>query len=122
MCGCRTIDRHPRDEFSGDFMTTDLNKYIRNAAFLDKVVSAEAAASWIEGGMARGLGGFTLLGDSKGHPRPLSRRGQRERFRRALFSRASMGPTPAHSMAEGGIINNRIPYQRTPGQLNSTNA
>src|SRR5690554_8229135 len=87
---------------------TDLNKYIRNAAFLDKVVSAEEAASWIEDGMTLGMSGFTLFGEPKEFPRALSERGQKEKFKVNLFTGASMGPAADQSMAEAGIINKQI--------------
>ena len=103
-------------------MTTDLNKYIRNAAFLDKVVSAEEAASWIEDGMTLGMSGFTLFGEPKEFPRALSERGQKEKFKVNLFTGASMGPAADQSMAEAGIINKRVPYQGNPVQRKEINA
>jgi len=103
-------------------MTTDLKKYIRNAAFLDKVVSAEEAASWIEDGMTLGMSGFTLFGEPKEFPRALSERGQKEKFKVNLFTGASMGPAADQSMAEAGIINKRIPYQGNPVQRKKINA
>ncbi|RRV15971.1 succinate CoA transferase [Pseudomonas saudiphocaensis] len=103
-------------------MTTDLNKYIRNAAFLDKVVSAEEAASWIEDGMTLGMSGFTLFGEPKEFPRALSERGQKEKFKVNLFTGASMGPAADQSMAEAGIINKRIPYQGNPVQRKKINS
>ncbi len=103
-------------------MTTDLNKYIRNAAFLDKVVSAEEAASWVEDGMTLGMSGFTLFGEPKEFPRALSERGQKEKFKVNLFTGASMGPAADQSMAEAGIINKRIPYQGNPVQRKKINA
>src|SRR5690606_35034158 len=99
----------------GDVMT-DLGKYILNAAFLDKVVSAQEAASWIEDGMTLGMSGFTLFGEPKEFPKALSERGQKEKFQVNLFTGASMGPAAAQSMAEAGIINKRIPYQGNPVQ------
>ncbi|BFN25642.1 succinyl-CoA:coenzyme A transferase [Pseudomonas sp. SCT] len=103
-------------------MATDLNKYIRNAAFLDKVVSAEEAASWIEDGMTLGMSGFTLFGEPKVFPKALSERGQREKFKVNLFTGASMGPAADQSMAEAGIINKRIPYQGNAVQRKKINA
>ncbi len=94
-------------------MATDLSKYIRNAAFIDKVVSAQEAASWIEDGMTLGMSGFTLFGEPKVFPKALSERGQHEKFKVNLFTGASMGPAADQSMAEAGIINKRIPYQAT---------
>lgn len=103
-------------------MATDLSKYIRNAAFLDKVVSAEEAASWIEDGMTLGMSGFTLFGEPKEFPRALSARGQNEKFKVNLFTGASMGPAADQSMAEAGIINKRIPYQGNAVQRKMINA
>lgn len=103
-------------------MATDLSKYIRNAAFLDKVVSADEAASWIEDGMTLGMSGFTLFGEPKEFPRALSARGQNEKFKVNLFTGASMGPAADQSMAEAGIINKRIPYQGNAVQRKMINA
>ena len=103
-------------------MATDLSKYIRNAAFVEKVVSAEEAASWIEDGMTLGMSGFTLFGEPKEFPRALSERGQKEKFKVNLFTGASMGPAADQSMAEAGIINKRIPYQGNAVQRKKINA
>lgn len=95
-------------------MTQDLSKFIRNAAFLDKVVSAEEAASWIEDGMTLGMSGFTLFGEPKKFPMALAERGKKEKFKVNLFTGASMGPAADGSMAEAGIINLRFPYNANP--------
>lgn len=95
-------------------MTQDLSKFIRNAAFLDKVVSAEEAASWIEDGMTLGMSGFTLFGEPKEFPMALAERGKKEKFKVNLFTGASMGPAADGSMAEAGIINLRFPYMGNP--------
>ncbi len=92
-------------------MGIDLSKKIRNAAFLDKVVSVEEAASWIEDGMTIGMSGFTLFGDPKEFPRALAERGKKEKFKVNLYTGASMGPDADEVMAEAGIINVRLPYQ-----------
>nr|MBF0683466.1 succinate CoA transferase [Pseudomonas sp.] len=103
-------------------MATDLSKYIRNAAFVEKVVSAEEAASWIEDGMTLGMSGFTLFGEPKEFPRALSERGQKEKFKVNLFTGASMGPAADQAMAEAGIINKRVPYQGNAVQRKKINA
>lgn len=92
-------------------MGKDLSLFIRNEAFLDKIVSAEEAASWIEDGMNLGLSGFTLFGEPKEFPLALSKRGENESFKVNLYTGASLGPTADQSMAEAGIINLRVPYQ-----------
>ncbi len=95
-------------------MTQDLSKFIRNPAFLDKVVSAEEAASWIDDGMTLGMSGFTLFGEPKEFPMALAERGKKEKFKVNLFTGASMGPAADGSMAEAGIINLRFPYNANP--------
>src|SRR5690606_3584341 len=115
------MDEHSMN-FRGDFMATDLSKYIRNAAFVEKVVSAEEAASWIEDGMTLGMSGFTLFGEPKEFPRALSERGQKEKFKVNLFTGASMGPAADQAMAEAGIINKRVPYQGNAVQRKKINA
>ena len=74
-------------------MDKDLSQFIRNEAFLDKVVSAEEAASWIEDGMNLGMSGFTLFGEPKEFPLALSKRGEKEKFKVNLYTGASLGPT-----------------------------
>lgn len=95
-------------------MTQDLSKFIRNPAFLDKIVSAEEAASWIDDGMTLGMSGFTLFGEPKEFPMALAERGKKEKFKVNLFTGASMGPAADGSMAEAGIINLRFPYNANP--------
>lgn len=92
-------------------MGVDLSSVIRNEAFLDKVVSAEEAASWIKDGMTLGMSGFTLFGEPKEFPLALSERGKNEDFKVNLYTGASLGPTADQSMAEAGILNYRLPYQ-----------
>lgn len=92
-------------------MDNKLNEKIRNKDFLDKVVSAEEAASWIEDGMTIGMSGFTLFGEPKVFPQALANRGNNEDFKINLYTGASMGPAADQSMAEAGIINLRMPYQ-----------
>ncbi len=92
-------------------MDKNLSQFIRNEAFLGKIVSAEEAASWIEDGMNLGMSGFTLFGEPKEFPLALSKRGEKENFKVNLYTGASLGPTADQSMAEAGIINLRVPYQ-----------
>ena len=103
-------------------MGIDLSQFIRNKAFLDKVVSAEEAASWIKDGMNLGMSGFTLFGEPKEFPLALSERGKKEKFKVNLYTGASLGPTADQSMAEADIINLRVPYQGNPvmrGKINN---
>ncbi|RUL47384.1 succinate CoA transferase [Lysinibacillus antri] len=103
-------------------MGKDLSQFIRNEAFLDKVVSAEEAASWIEDGMNLGMSGFTLFGEPKEFPLALSKRGQNEKFKVNLYTGASLGPTADQSMAEAEIINLRVPYQGNATMRGKINA
>ncbi|MEI3613347.1 succinate CoA transferase [Pseudogracilibacillus sp. SO30301A] len=103
-------------------MGIDLSQFIRNKAFLNKVVSAEEAASWIKDGMNLGMSGFTLFGEPKEFPLALSERGKNENFKVNLYTGASLGPTADQSMAESDIINLRVPYQGNAvmrGKINS---
>ena len=103
-------------------MEKDLSQFIRNEAFLDKVVSAEEAASWIEDGMNLGMSGFTLFGEPKEFPLALSKRGEKEQFKVNLYTGASLGPTADQSMAEAGIVNLRVPYQGNATMRGKINA
>lgn len=92
-------------------MEKDVRELIRDERFLDKIVSAEEAASWIEDGMNLGMSGFTLFGEPKEFPVALSKRGETEDFKVNLYTGASLGPTADQSMAEADIIHLRVPYQ-----------
>ncbi len=106
-------------------MSVDLSKYIRNKAFLDKVVTAEEAASWIEDGMTLGMSGFTLFGEPKEFPTALAERGKKEKIKVNLYTGASMGPAADQALAEADMINLRLPYQGNPvlrGKINKGEA
>src|SRR5690625_4796468 len=103
-------------------MGNDLSQKIRNNAFLDKIVSAEEAASWIKDGMNLGMSGFTLFGEPKEFPMALSKRGEKEDFKVNLYTGASLGPAADQSMAEAGIVNLRVPYQGNPVMRGKINA
>ncbi len=103
-------------------MSTDLSKFIRNKAFLDKVVTADEAVTWIDDGMTLGMSGFTLFGEPKLFPKALAERGKKEKFKINLFTGASMGPAADQSMAEADIIKLRVPYQGNPVQRKKINA
>lgn len=103
-------------------MENKLNEKIRNKAFLDKVISAEEAASQIKDGMTIGMSGFTLFGEPKVFPQALADRGKNEAFKINLFTGASMGPAADQSMAEADIIKLRFPYQGNPVLRKKINA
>ena len=85
-------------------MSTDLSKFIRNKALLDKVVTAQEAATWIEDGMTLGMSGFTLFGEPKLFPKALAERGHKEKFKVNLFTGASMGPAADQSIDRKSVV------------------
>jgi len=89
----------------------NLKNFIRHEKFLNKIVSAEEAASWIEDGMNLGMSGFTLFGEPKEFPLALSQRGKKENFKINVYTGASLGPVADQSMAEVDIVRLRVPYQ-----------
>src|SRR5699024_266801 len=82
------VEHHERKD--GNDMK-DTTKRIRDKRLLDRVVSAEEAASWITDGMTLGLSGFTRAGDVKATPMALIRRAQHETFKVNVFTGASLG-------------------------------
>lgn len=92
-------------------MGKNISHFIRSKVFLDKVVTAEEAASWVQDGMNLRMSGFTLFGEPKEFPLALSKRGKKEKLKVNLYTGASLGPIADQSMAEAGIINLRVPYQ-----------
>src|SRR5690625_171776 len=99
----------------------DINKFIRNEKFLNKIVTAEEAASWVKDGMNLGMSGFTLFGEPKEFPIALSKRGQNEKFKINLYTGASLGPLADQPMAEVDIIRLRVPYQANKVMRNKIN-
>src|SRR5699024_1464108 len=86
-------------------MDNKLNEKIRNKDFLDKVVSAEEAASWIEDGMTIGMSGFTLFGEPKVFPQALANRGNNEDFKINLYM-----PYQGNAVQRKMINNGEISY------------
>jgi succinyl-CoA:acetate CoA-transferase len=87
---------------------------LRNAELMNRIVTAEEAATWIHNGMTVGLSGFTQAGDAKLVPRALVDRVNRENlhpFKIDLYTGASINSDVDGIMAEAGIINKRLPFQ-----------
>lgn len=84
---------------------------IRDQRLLDRVVTAEEAASWIQDGMTIGISGFTRAGDAKAIPFALVKRAETESFKVNLFTGASIGSNIDKMFTEAGIIRKRLPYQ-----------
>ncbi|MEC1717646.1 acetyl-CoA hydrolase/transferase family protein [Schinkia azotoformans] len=87
---------------------------IRNEELLNRVVTAEEAASWIEDGMSLGFSGFTRAGDVKVVPRALIKRAENESFKVDVYTGASLGKDTDKLLAESGILNKRSPFQADP--------
>ncbi|SFC87201.1 succinyl-CoA:acetate CoA-transferase [Bacillus sp. OV322] len=92
-------------------MEGNISKLIRNHDLLNKVVTAEQAASWIKDGMTLGLSGFTRAGDAKAIPLALVERSRNEPLKVNVYTGASLGSDVDRFMAEAGIINKRLPFQ-----------
>ncbi|MBL4951645.1 acetyl-CoA hydrolase/transferase family protein [Neobacillus sp. YIM B02564] len=92
------------------------NKYerIRDKRLLDRVVSPEEAASWIQDGMTLGLSGFTRAGDVKAVPFALVKRAETESFKVNVYTGASLGSDVDKLFAEAGILGKRLPFQADP--------
>ncbi|MBC5635441.1 acetyl-CoA hydrolase/transferase family protein [Ornithinibacillus sp. BX22] len=96
---------------------------IKNPRLLDRVVSAEEAASWIQDGMTLGLSGFTRAGDVKAVPMALVKRAEAgEKFKVNVFTGASLGSDVDKMFAEVGIIHKRLPFQADPTMRKKINA
>mgnify|MGYP000624968277 FL=1 len=72
-------------------MTSDIGGRIRLQSLLDKVVSADEAATLIHDGMTVGMSGFTRAGDCKAVPFALARSAAHEPLRITLMTGASLG-------------------------------
>jgi succinyl-CoA:acetate CoA-transferase len=92
-------------------MEKHLSTRIRMAGLLDRIVSAEEAASWIEDGMTLGLSGFTRAGDAKAVPMALAARAHGKPFQVNVYTGASLGSDIDKVMAEAGIVKKRLPFQ-----------
>ena len=86
---------------------------IRCASLMDRIVSADEAASLITDGMNVGCSGFTPAGYPKLVPLALADRIRRtgEKTRINLFTGASVGEELDGALAEVEAIDKRMPYQ-----------
>ena len=94
---------------------------IRNTQLLDKIVSAEEAASWINNGDTIGLSGFAVGGTAKAVPKALAKRGENEELKVNVYTGASLGSSIDQIMADAGIVNKRMPYQSDRAMRGSIN-
>jgi succinyl-CoA:acetate CoA-transferase len=94
---------------------------IRDKRLLNRVVSPEEAASWIQDGMTLGLSGFTRAGDVKAVPFALVERAKQESFKVNVYTGASLGSDVDKLFAEAGIIGKRLPFQADPTMRTKVN-
>lgn len=92
-------------------MNQQLAERLRNRQLLERLVSAQEAASWIADGMTLGLSGFTRAGDAKAVPMALVDRAKDQPLRVNVYTGASLGSDIDKVMAEAGIVNKRLPFQ-----------
>lgn len=95
-------------------MKKEIAERLRDNSLLDRIVTAEEVASWIQDGMTLGLSGFTRAGDAKAVPMALVDRSKNESFKVNVFTGASLGFDIDKKMAEAGIVNKRLPFQADP--------
>src|SRR5690606_30193740 len=81
-------------------MTQDYLGRIRHKGLLDRVVSAEQAASLIRDGMVLGMSGFTRAGEAKAVPMALAERAKAEPLKVTLMTGASLGNDLDKTLAE----------------------
>ena len=95
---------------------------IRHAALLDRIMSAEAAASLIRDGMTVGMSGFTRAGEAKAVPMALAARAKIEPLKITLITGASLGNDLDKQLAEAHVLARRLPFQSDPALRKAINA
>lgn len=76
---------------------------------LDRVMSAEAAASLIQPDMTVGFSGFTRAGYPKAVPQAIAAQGTAKNL--TVITGASTGPELDSALAQAGLIGKRMPFQ-----------
>ncbi|MEO5806528.1 acetyl-CoA hydrolase/transferase family protein [Devosia sp.] len=87
---------------------------IRLFPLLERIMTADKAASLIENGMVVGMSGFTRAGDAKAVPLAMARRAQTDPFKITLVTGASLGKDVDRVLTEAHILARRIPFQSDP--------
>lgn len=89
-----------------------MKERIRNERFLEKVMSAKDAASYIKDGMTIASSGFTPSGYPKKVPMALAKRAEAgEEIGITLLTGASVGDELDGCLARTGVLKRRFPYQ-----------
>lgn len=99
-----------------------LQDRIRNAALLDRVVSADEAALLIKDGMTVGMSGFTRAGEAKAVPLALAERAKKSPLSITLMTGASLGNDLDKTMVEANMLARRMPFQSDPALRKAINA
>lgn len=84
---------------------------IRNASLMQKVMSAEQAATLVGDGMTVGMSGFTRAGDAKKVPLAMAKRAETDPFKVSLLTGASLGHDLDAILCNAGITARRMPFQ-----------
>ncbi|MFC2973528.1 acetyl-CoA hydrolase/transferase family protein [Azotobacter bryophylli] len=84
---------------------------IRLSSLLDKVMSADEAASLIKDGMTVGMSGFTRAGEAKAVPLALVERAKTNPLKITLVTGASLGNDIDKKLTEVGALARRLPFQ-----------
>lgn len=87
------------------------NDRIRLSSLLDKVMSADEAASLIKDGMTVGMSGFTRAGEAKAVPQALAERAKKHPLKISLMTGASLGNDLDKQLTEAGVLARRMPFQ-----------
>ena len=98
-----------------------LEKRIRNASLLNRIVSAEEAARLIQDGMTVGMSGFTRAGEAKAVPLALAERAKTHPMKITLMTGASLGNDLDKTMVEAGMLARRMPFQSDPALRKAIN-
>jgi len=100
-----------------------LTQRIRYAPLLDKVVTADEAATHIRDGMTIATSGFTPFGYPKRVPQALADRVRRtgQPMKLTLLTGASVGDQLDGALARAGIVDRRFPYQTNDDTRKSIN-
>lgn len=99
-----------------------LRDRVRRKALLDKVVTAEEAASLVKNGSRVGMSGFTRAGEAKVVPPALVGRARNEGLKIELFTGASLGNDMDGKMSAAHLLTRRSPFQADPVMRKAINS
>lgn len=88
-----------------------LTDRIRLYPLMDRIVSADTAASLIKDGMVVGMSGFTRAGDAKAVPLAIACKARKEPLQITLITGASLGKDVDRVLTEAHVLKKRMPFQ-----------